>query len=225
MNLLDFARGPGLTIALIIFALGIAWRLYGIFRLGKKPDFSTPRSTATTAGAWRMIASKMWPQRAFQAASGGATFNGYLYHLGWFIAFLTFVPHIAFVERLTGISWPALPDAVMAVATAVAILGLVIALARRITDPVLRLLSNFDDYFTWVVTMLPLVTGMALIHGTYYGLETIPVTPYTTPLALHLLSLELLLIWLPFGKLAHAFLVFFSRGATGAAFARKGVPT
>ena len=225
MNLLDFARGPGLTISLIIFAAGIAWRLYGIFRLGRKPDFSAPRSTATTAGAWRMIASKMWPQRAFQAASGGATFNGYLYHLGWFIAFLAFVPHIAFVERLTGISWPALPDAVMAVATAVAILGLVVALARRITDPVLRLLSNFDDYFTWVVTMLPLVTGMALIHGTSDGLETIPVTPYTTPRALHLLSLELLLIWLPFGKLAHAFLVFFSRGATGAAFARKGVPT
>ena len=120
MNLLEFARGPGLTIALIIFATGVVWRLYGIFRLGKKPDFSAPRSTATTAGAWRMIASKMWPQRAFQAASGGATFNGYLYHLGWFIAFLAFVPHIAFVERLTGISWPALPDAVMAVATAVA---------------------------------------------------------------------------------------------------------
>jgi nitrate reductase gamma subunit len=222
MNLLEFARGPGLTISLIIFALGVIWRLWGIFRLGKKPDHSAPRSTATTAGAWRMIFSRMWPRREFQAASGGATFNGYLYHLGWFIAFLAFLPHIAFVERLTGLSWPALPDAVMAVATAVAILGLVIALARRLTDPVLRLLSNFDDYFTWLVTMLPLITGMALIHGSYYGLESIPPTPYTTPLALHLLSLELLLIWMPFGKLSHAFLVFISRGTTGAAFARKG---
>lgn len=225
MNLLEFSRGPGLAISLIIFAVGVAWRLWGIFRLGKKPDLSAPRSTATTAGAWRMILSKMWPQRAFLAASGGATFNAYLYHLGWLIAFLTFVPHIAFVERLTGLSWPALPDAVMAVATAVAILGLVIALARRLTDPVLRLLSNFDDYFTWVVTVLPLITGMALIHRTYYGIESIPPVLYTTPLALHLLSLELLLVWLPFGKLAHAFLVFVSRGTTGAAFARKGVPT
>ncbi len=42
------------------------------------------------------------------------------------------------------------------------------------------------------------------------------------PLAVHLLSIELLFVWLPFGKLAHAFLVFMSRGITGAALARKG---
>ena len=33
---------------------------------------------------------------------------------------------------------------------------------------------------------------------------------------------KLLLIWLPFGKLMHMFLVFVSRGTTGAAFTRKG---
>ncbi len=36
------------------------------------------------------------------------------------------------------------------------------------------------------------------------------------PVAIHLLSFELLLVWLPFGKLAHAFLVFVSCGMTGA---------
>jgi hypothetical protein len=36
-----------------------------------------------------------------------------------------------------------------------------------------------------------------------------------------LLSVEVLFVWLPFGKLAHAFLVFFSRGVRGA-LARKG---
>jgi hypothetical protein len=37
-----------------------------------------------------------------------------------------------------------------------------------------------------------------------------------------LLSVELLFLWLPFGKLAHAFLVFLSRGVTGVALARRG---
>ncbi len=222
MGLLEFARGPGLAMALTIFIIGVAWRIYGIFRRGHKPDFSAPRSTHTTAGAFGMILRKMWPHREFRADSAAATFNGYLYHLGWFVAFLVFVPHIAFVKRLTGISWPALPDPVMYVATALAILGLVVALLRRLTDPVLRLLSNFDDYFSWIVTMLPLVTGMAMISGGYYGLEQVPPTNYPVPLALHLLSLELLLVWMPFGKLSHAFLVFISRGTTGAAFARRG---
>lgn len=37
-----------------------------------------------------------------------------------------------------------------------------------------------------------------------------------------LLSVELLFLWLPSGKLAHAFLAFMSRGVTGIALARKG---
>jgi len=215
MELLEFARGPGLIISVCIFAIGVVWRLLGIFKLGKKTDLSKPRSTATIAGGLRMILRKMWPHKEFLGDTAIATFNGYLYHIGWFIAFLAFAPHIAFVERETGISWPALPNAVMYVATAVAILGLGVALLRRLTDPVLKMLSNFDDYFSWVVTMLPLITGMALIPPEKY---TEPV-----PLALHLLSLELLLVWMPFGKLSHAFLVFVSRGITGAAFARKGL--
>jgi len=42
-------------------------------------------------------------------------------------------------------------------------------------------------------------------------------------LAVHLLSLELLLVWFPFGKLMHAFLVFPARAQLGRFFARRGV--
>ena len=105
-----------------------------------------------------------------------------------------------------------LPDAVTYVATGVAIVGLVVALMYRLSDGVMRLLSTFDDYFSWFVTLLPLLTGMALLPA--------PATPGRV--AVHLLSLELLLVWLPFGKLAHAALVFVSRWRTGVDFARKG---
>jgi hypothetical protein len=46
---------------------------------------------------------------------------------------------------------------------------------------------------------------------------------YRGPVAVHLLSVELFLIWFPFGKLAHAFLFAFARGATGMRFRRRGV--
>jgi hypothetical protein len=83
------------------------------------------------------------------------------------------------------------------------------------------MLSSFDDWFSWLVTILPMLTGMAVISLPLdRPYPPVPLDP--TPLAIHLLSLELLLVWLPFGKLAHAFLVFVSRGMTGAAFARKG---
>jgi nitrate reductase gamma subunit len=42
-------------------------------------------------------------------------------------------------------------------------------------------------------------------------------------LALHVLSICLLLIWFPFGKLMHALFIWPARYKVGAAFARRGV--
>lgn len=218
MPLLEFARGPALAAALSIFALGLAWRLYGIFRWPAKRVLSAPR--ATPGRARGALAGLIRPR-----TMGGRTFvgtlNAYAYHIGLAIVFFGFVPHIAFIDRLTGLSWPAVPGWLFAVAVAIVFVGLGYALLARLTSPVLRLISNFDDYASWVVTILPLITGMACLHlaldARYPPSPAMPIA-----VAVHLLSLELLLVWLPFGKLAHAVLIFVSRGATSAAFARKG---
>jgi len=90
-------------------------------------------------------------------------------------------------------------------------------LVRRLTDPVLKLISNFDDYFSWFVTILPILTG--LIMPVRMGVR------YETLLAIHILSVAVLMIWLPFGKLGHTFLVFVTRGTTGMVFERRGAKT
>jgi hypothetical protein len=48
---------------------------------------------------------------------------------------------------------------------------------------------------------------------------------YETLLAIHILSVAVLMIWLPFGKLGHTFLVFVTRGTTGMVFERRGAKT
>lgn len=221
MPLLEWARGPGLALALAFLALGTAWRLWGIFRRPAPRDLSEPRSTALVSGALRGIVGRMWHPATMRRHSLAGTLNAYAYHIGLAIVFFGFVPHIAFVKRVAGVSWPALPDGVFVAGVALALVGLLYALLARLTSPVLRLISSFDDYASWIVTILPLVTGMALLSlplAASYPL--VPDRPLAV--ALHLLSLELLLAWLPFGKLSHAFLVFLSRATTGAAFARKG---
>lgn len=221
MELLEFARGPALALALALFVIGTVWRLAGIFRRPVKPDYSEPRSTAVAAGALKAIATRMWHPANFRSRTLVGTLNAYGYHLGLAVVFFGFVPHIAFVERLTGLRWPAVPDWLFALGVALTFVGLLYALMVRLSSPVLRLLSNFDDWASWTVTMAPMVTGMAVISlpigASYPGAPANPV-----PVAMHLLSFELLLAWLPFSKLAHAFLAFVSRGQTGAAFARKG---
>jgi nitrate reductase gamma subunit len=176
---------------------------------------------ALAAGALRGIARRMWHPATLRRRSLTGTLFAYAYHVGLAIVFFGFVPHIAFVRRLTGLSWPAVPGAIFTAAAALTFVGLSYALMARLTSPVMRLISGPDDYASWVLTALPMLTGMAVIAlPPEVAYPTIPQQPVA--LALHLLSLELLLAWLPFGKLSHAFLVFVSRATTGAAFARKG---
>jgi hypothetical protein len=73
------------------------------------------------------------------------------------------------------------------------------------------------------LTFLPIATGMAVLGTPSQTILGPDHVVYRVPLAIHLLSLELLLIWFPFGKLMHAVLFAFSRSATGLRFARRGV--
>jgi nitrate reductase gamma subunit len=45
---------------------------------------------------------------------------------------------------------------------------------------------------------------------------------YETMLAIHILSIALLLVWFPFSKLMHTFFFVVSRATTGGRFARRG---
>jgi nitrate reductase gamma subunit len=214
MDLLNLARGPALQWSLVIFAVGLTWRLAGILLLVRKPDYTEPRSTHTWSGALRMIVSRTWSKREFQARTAFAQTIGYVFHIGLAIVVFGFVPHILFIRSLTGLGWPGLPSGIIYVTGALTLAALAAALVRRLSNPVLRLLSNLDDYFSWVVTAAPVATGLLTVA--HLG------AAYETLLAVHIFSICLLLAWFPFGKLMHGVLVFVSRGTTGALLARRG---
>ena len=215
MSLLEFARGPALEGALFIFVLGIFWRLIGALTASPRILLSKPRRRDTTAAGIRAILTRSWPLEEFHNIIWFQHYSGYLWHISFFIVLLLFQPHIAFFTGITGLSWPGLPNNVILVVAAIAVATLIALLVRRLRHPVLRQISNADDYISWAVTILPLITGfMAYAH-------TGP--RYETLLALHILSVELLMIWFPFGKLMHAVLVFPARFQIGAAFGRRGV--
>ncbi len=222
MDLLTFARGPALWFSLLVLAAGSAWRIIAILRLGTKPDLSAPRNTQRFAGAMHGIFARMIQRKEFRRWGKLGALNGYLYHIGLAVIVFGFLPHILFVERLAGFAWPSLPGAVIYVAAGPTIVGLLVVLFERLADPVLRLLSGFDDYFSWFVVFLPLVTGMGAVTGWATQAAAGGAPLYPLPIAIHLLSVELLFLWLPFGKLSHAFMVFISRGISGAALGRKG---
>jgi nitrate reductase gamma subunit len=225
MDLLAFARGPALVFALTVFVVGTLWRLAGVLMLPRMRDLSPPRegSPSNATAALRSIVRGMWPRKEFVRATRFATLNGYVFHIGLALVFLGYAPHIAFIRRVTGLGWPALPDIVMYLAAGATIVSLLLALSFRVSDPVLKKISNPDDMVTWTITFLPLFTGMAVMADPSATILARDHAIYGGPLAVHLLTLELLLVWFPFGKLMHAVLFAFSRGATGMRFGRRGV--
>ncbi len=217
MDLLEFARGPALQVAAYILVAGTLWRIVGILMLREKPEYSEPRARGGLGAALKVIYTRSFTAKPFKAATLYPKMLAYVMHLGLFAVVLLFVPHIMFFEGFLGFSWPGLPNTAIYVLGVASVVSAVALLVRRLTSPVLRLISNFDDYFSWFVSTLPLVTG--LIIPLRIGLR------YEDLLAVHILSVVLLMIWLPFGKLGHTFLVFVTRGTTGMVFERRGART
>lgn len=58
MDLLNFARGPALSFALVVFVLGTLWRLGGILRRPRMRDLSPPRPGAPSNLMDELIASQ-----------------------------------------------------------------------------------------------------------------------------------------------------------------------
>lgn len=215
LEFLTWTRGPGLNLALLLFVLGTLWRLVEIYGLGRKPDLSAPRSTPGASG-WATIVRRSLPPPGLLKASPVSYIGGYVFHVGLAVVVFLFAPHIALLTGIAGVAWPALPSQVVDFVTVVTMAAMIAVLVDRITKPPKRFLSTFGDWFTWTLTFLPVLTGWLAVHHL--------LLPYTLMLALHILSVELLLAFLPFTKLFHAFTVFGSRWFNGAANGHKGVP-
>ena len=216
MELLEFARGPALTFAITVFIAGVAFRIVSLFLLWRTKDSSagSARERSAFSAAIREIIRRLWPQSAYKQRTLFMLINGYVFHLGLAIIVFFLLPHIVFFKDLVGLSWPSLPNNVIYAISIVTTVSLIAALVMRISNPAQRIISTFDDWFSWLVTFLPVITG--IIATSHLGAR------YETLLGLHILSVALLLVYLPFGKLMHWFLVFVTRSQTGAHLSHRG---
>jgi nitrate reductase gamma subunit len=216
MELLEFARGPALTFAITVFIAGIVFRIVSLFALWRTKDSSagSPREKSAFSAALREVIRRLWPQAVYKQATMFELVNGYVFHLGLAIIVFFLAPHILFFQDLFGISWASLPNNVIYAISIVTMVSLIAALVMRYANPAQRIISTFDDWFSWFVTFLPVLTGV--IATSHLGAR------YETLLGLHILSVSLFLVWLPFGKLMHFFLVFVTRSQTGAHLSHRG---
>jgi nitrate reductase gamma subunit len=212
--MIDFIEGPLWTFSLLVFSIGVVWRLFGIVRLGTRADRAPVKSSGRSAGL-KSIFSRSIPRREVMQSSGTVIVAGYLFHIGLLVLVFWAAPHVAFLEKeVLGFGWTAAPSWLFLLASVAAFLGIIMLMVRRLVDPVLRKISSPDDYIGVTITFMVLLTGCLAMQESWAGLR-----------AFHMLWVEILMVYFPFSRLMHAFTFVFSRGYSGAMFGRRGVET
>ncbi len=213
-DFLLWVKGPGFTAALVILVVGVAVRLLEIFMLGRPTDIAEPRGSEMGPGL-KTIVTRSVPYAGIFRRAPFNVVVGYVWHVGFFVCLFLLAPHIELIHGVFGLSWPALPTPLVDATAVITIGGLVAMLVHRIRHPVMRMLSGFEDYLTWALTLAPILTGYLAYHHAIH--------PYALVLGLHILSVEVLMVVFPFTKLMHAITVFPARWYNGAIAGRKGV--
>jgi len=214
IELLSWARGPGLQIATVIFVAGVVIRIFEILLLGRKANLAEAKGTEMSSGLKTMVTRTIPDGNTFKRSSVTIV-AGYIFHIGMFVTFFLFAPHILFIKDLVGFGWPAASTTIVDAFAVISMIALLAALVNRLTNKVMRFLTNFEDLLTWFLTFLPLVTGYIAFHRIGFTAPSL--------LAIHLLSVELLLVVFPFTKLMHAFTLFLARWYNGAISGYRGV--
>ena len=214
MEMLTWVRGPGLALSIIILVLGVTVRLIEMLMLGRKQDLSVAKEKNSALYGWRTVVTRNLPPLAVTDTSPIMFLASYVFHIGLFLIVFFYVPHINVVRELVGFGWPGLSSWLIDAVTLITMISMLIVMWHRLSDKVKFFLSGFNDYYSWLITILPVVTGYFAYHRL--------LLPYNEMLVIHILSVEILLASLPFTKLMHAFTNVFSRWYTGEAAGRKG---
>ena len=209
-----WARGPAFEIATVILVVGMIVRILEIVMLGRKENLATARGSAT-AGGLKEIATRTLPEKGVFQRSAFTIVMGYIFHIGLFVVIFLLAPHIAVFSSIFGLSWPALPTNIVDAVSVITLLALVAVLIYRLNSKVQRYLSGPMDYVVWALTFLPLLTGYMAFHRIGFSGPAL--------LALHIMSVELLMIAIPFTKLSHTFTLFMARFYNGAVTGMKGI--
>ncbi|MBW1997212.1 MAG: nitrate reductase [Deltaproteobacteria bacterium] len=217
MDLYTLAEGPLLWISFLVFILGSIIRIAVFLTLSLRRD-----RVLYEHFKWKYLFLTFckWILPLNRDVLKNPVFVplAYIFHICLIVVPIWLAGHITLWEESRfEWSWTPIPDTLADWMTVILLLAGVFLLLRRIFSPSIRFLSAPSDYLLLIVTLLPFLSGYFLTHGT---LDNITFLADNMQL-IHMLSAELMLILIPFTKLSHFMLFFFSRGSTAIEFGRR----
>jgi nitrate reductase gamma subunit len=205
----DFIRGPLISIAFIIFILGLILQLVQFFKLTNRKEWVYPplETKSEKKTLKKFIISCL------------VSLNGTLWKTDPLVTIVTSVFHVFLIgvplfllghnillDRSWGLSLWSLPESVTDVLTLIVLICLAFFLARRLFLARVRAITTLYDYVILLIAVAPFLTGYFAYHQWFN---------YDTVMTLHILAGEVMLITIPFTKLGHMLFFFLYRFLIG----------
>lgn len=208
MDLYELVRGPLAWVALLVFFLGILYRIVSMLIEARKDKVVYPYMSLKyglrSLMHWLIpFGSRNMRMRPVM------TVVTFVFHISLLVAPIFLLAHIILVYESWQVQWWSLPETVTDVMTVLVVLGCAFFLVRRIVAPEVRNVTFLSDYVLLALVALPFLTGFLAYHQ---------LGPYRPMLITHILAGEVLLVAIPFTRLSHMFFFFFTRAYMGSEF-------
>ncbi|NQU09778.1 hypothetical protein HQ590_03235 [bacterium] len=197
----QLARGPLLWLAVIVFVVGVVYRIVQLFVLTKKREkVAWPsRGVREDSPEERKLRPILSLRHSLLGRHPVMAIVSGVFHCCLFAAPLLGRGHNLMLREAWHFSLWSLPDAMTDVLTIVVLLGAFFLLVRRVLIPQVQAVSGSSEYFLLLVTAAPYLTGFLAYHQWW---------DYRTMITLHMLAAEAMLIAIPCSKLVH--MIFFA---------------
>lgn len=205
--MVDFVRGPLISIAFIIFILGLLFQWVQFFRLTRKKEWGRPplppqiKPEKKTAG--KIISSclaslkgTLWKTNPVLAVITA------IFHVLLIVTPLFLLGHNILLDQSWGGSLFSLPEVLSDGLTLVVLACGAYFLGRRLFLPRVRAITTLYDYVVLLIAIAPFLTGF-FAYRQWFRYETV--------IMLHILSGNIMLITIPFTKLGHMLFFFLYR--------------
>ncbi len=209
---LDFARGPLFRFCFALMLLGLL-RIVINTLLGvreayqRNPDKKVSwKEIRYQTLAWLFPLGRLGRQRPVYSLIS------FLFHIGLIVTPIFLASHILLWRNAVGFGWPSIPQALANWGALMVIAGGVGLFLGRVLHTGARKLSRRQDYFWPLLLIVPFVTGY-LASNAALSPQT-----YRVLMLIHVFSADLIMVMIPFTKVAHCVLTPLSQLVTGIAW-------
>jgi nitrate reductase gamma subunit len=207
----DFVGTKLVSIAVIVFVLGLIYQGIQFFKLTGKKEWILPplpletKPKKKTAGQFignclTSLNGTLWKTDPLM------TIVTSVFHVCLFLTPILLLGHNILLDQAWGVSLWSLPETVTDALTLVVLVCVGFFLARRLFLSRVRAITTAYDYLVLLIAVAPFLTGYFAYHQWFH---------YDTVIILHILTGAIMLITIPFTKLGHMLFFFLYRFLIG----------